>query len=79
MLSVRILTPEGTLFEGDVDSLTLPGSLGSFTVLDRHAPIISALERGKVICKSANGMDEFNVNTGFASVDNNTVSVCIEV
>ena len=78
MLSVRILTPEGTLFEGDVDSLTLPGALGSFTVLDRHAPIISALTGGKVVCKSANGVLEYSVKGGFASVDNNRISVCVE-
>lgn len=78
MLNVRILTPGGTLFEGEVESLTLPGSIGRFTVLDRHAPIISSLESGKVICKTANGECEYDVNGGFASVEHNTVSVCIE-
>ena len=78
MLNVRILTPGGTLFEGEVESLALPGSVGRFTVLDRHAPIISSLESGKVICKTANGVSEYDVNGGFVSVEHNTVSVCIE-
>ena len=78
MLSVRILTPTGVLFEGEAESLTLPGALGSFTVLDRHAPIISVLEAGKVKCKTANGGAEFDIKGGFASVGDNIVSVCVE-
>lgn len=78
MLSVRILTPDGLLFEGEVESLTLPGVQGRFTVLDRHAPIISALEAGKVVCKSANGVAEYPIEGGFASVNNNHISVCVD-
>ncbi len=78
MLSVRILTPTGVLFEGEAESLTLPGALGSFTVLDRHAPIISVLETGKVVCKSANGIVEYPIKGGFASVNNNRISVCVD-
>lgn len=78
MLSVRILTPDGLLFEGEVESLTLPGVLGRFTVLDRHAPIISALEAGKVVCKSANGVAEYPVGGGFVCVDSNKISVCVD-
>lgn len=78
MLSVRILTPNGLLFEGEVESMTLPGVMGNFTVLNRHAPIISALEAGKVVCKSANGVIEHTVRGGFVSVKDNQISVCVE-
>ena len=78
MLNVRILTPDGLLFEGEVESLTLPGVLGKFTVLDRHAPIISVLEAGKVVCRTANGISEYDVTGGFVSVENNQISVCVE-
>ncbi len=78
MLDVRILTPNGTLFEGEAESLTLPGVLGRFTVLDRHAPIISALENGTLVCKTAEGVKEYPVTRGFAGVENNVISVCVE-
>lgn len=78
MLSVRILTPNGLLFEGEVESMTLPGVMGNFTVLNRHAPIISALEAGKVVCKSANGVIERSIRGGFVSVKDNQISVCVE-
>lgn len=78
MLSVRILTPSQLLFEGQVESVTLPGSIGSFTVLKGHAPIISSLERGKVVCTDANGSHEYDANGGFVEVKNDIVSICID-
>jgi len=78
MMRVRIITPSETLFEGDVESVTLPGSAGSFSVLDMHAPIISSLESGRVILKNANGIQEYKLNSGFVEVKNNITIVCME-
>jgi len=78
MLNIRILTPSQLLFEGQVESVTLPGSLGSFTVLENHAPIISSLEKGKIIVKNAADINEYAVNSGFVEVNSNQISVCIE-
>lgn len=78
MLKLRIITPSEALFEGEVESVTLPGTAGSFSVLDMHAPIISSLERGKVVVKTANGTREYALNSGFAEVKDNSITVCIE-
>ncbi|MFM7767418.1 MAG: F0F1 ATP synthase subunit epsilon, partial [Bacteroidota bacterium] len=45
---LEIITPEYKIFSGDVDAVQLPGLDGSFQVLKGHAPIISALQSGKV-------------------------------
>ena len=42
-MTLEILSPERTLFSGEVESVTLPGTLGEFTVLRHHAPLISSL------------------------------------
>ena len=47
-MTLEILSPERTLYSGEVERVTLPGALGEFTVLRRHAPIISALVKGEV-------------------------------
>lgn len=78
MLNVRILTPSQLLFEGEADSITLPGTVGSFTVLPGHAPIISSLEKGKVICRIDDVVSEYVSNGGFVEVKDNAVSVCID-
>ena len=78
MLKLRIITPSEALFDGEVESITLPGSAGSFSVLDMHAPIISSLESGTVVVKEANSTRKFPLNSGFVEVKNNLIIVCIE-
>jgi F-type H+-transporting ATPase subunit epsilon len=45
---LEIVTPEATLFSGEVDSVSVPGVKGEFQMLKDHAPIISLLKQGYV-------------------------------
>lgn len=47
-MNIKILTPELVVFEGEVDSILLPGELGEFHILNDHAPVVSSLKKGKV-------------------------------
>lgn len=79
MLKLRIIAPDRLVFEGEVESVTLPGTVGSFTVLNRHAPIISSLEKGKITYRDANGQTDVAVRSGFAEVRDNILSICVEL
>lgn len=45
---LEIVSPEATLFKGEVTSVSLPGVNGSFQILNNHAPIVSILKKGTV-------------------------------
>ena len=45
---LEIVSPEATLFKGEVTSVSLPGVDGSFQILNNHAPIVSILKQGTV-------------------------------
>ncbi len=45
---LEIVTPEETLYSGDVESVSVPGMEGDFQMLDNHAPIVSLLTSGTV-------------------------------
>ncbi|MGG7033938.1 MAG: FoF1 ATP synthase subunit delta/epsilon [Flavobacterium sp.] len=45
---LEIVSPEAKLFSGEITSVILPGVLGSFQILNNHAPIVSTLEAGNV-------------------------------
>lgn len=78
-MKIEIVSPEKTLFSGEVESVTLPGTKGKFTMLDRHAPIISSLEKGSLTYKEVGGKeDELSISGGFVEMNNNVVSVCID-
>ncbi len=74
-MHLEILTPDKTIFSGDVDAVTLPGSKGQFQVLNNHAALVSSLEKGVVKVKSSEGEQLFNINGGVAEVLNNKIVV----
>ncbi len=45
---LEIVSPEATLFAGEVTSVTVPGINGEFQMLTDHAPIVSLLQEGNV-------------------------------
>ena len=47
-LYLNIVSPEKEIYNGEVESVTLPGTIGTFTILPQHAPIVSSLREGKV-------------------------------
>lgn len=50
---IEVITPDKLLYKGYIDSITLPGVDGSFGMWENHAPIISALAKGKVKIKQS--------------------------
>lgn len=80
MLKLKIVSPEGVAYEGNVESISVPGSLGQFQILNNHAPIISLLEAGEVIYKDLAGERKMKtVKGGFVEVQQNNVNVCVEL
>ena len=78
-MKLEILTPEKKLFSGDVYGVQLPGITGLFEVLDKHAPLVSALGKGNLkILKSKNDFQNFTIQSGFVEVLNNKATVLVE-
>ncbi|MEJ7912280.1 MAG: ATP synthase F1 subunit epsilon [Chitinophagaceae bacterium] len=77
---LEILTPEKKLFSGDVYGVQMPGISGSFEVLERHAPLVSALKAGriKVLRDKQNHAAFYDIQSGFVEVLNNKVTVLVE-
>ena len=51
---LEIVSPEATLFKGEVTSVALPGVNGEFQILNNHAPIVSLLGKGNVKISAQN-------------------------
>jgi F-type H+-transporting ATPase subunit epsilon len=80
-MNLEILTPEKKLFSDDVYGVQLPGAGGSFEILDKHAPLVSALNKGvvKVLNEKQGGnISQFSISGGFVEVLNNRVTVLVE-
>lgn len=74
----QILTPEGSLFEGDVTGVKMPGTQGSFEVKANHAPIVSTLEEGEVLVRKSEGDTNYKISGGFVEVAENKLTLLAE-
>lgn len=80
MLKLKIVSPERVEFEGEAESVLVPGTQGQFEILNDHAPIISTLQKGCVEYGSIGGVKErLYILGGFVEVQKNVVSLCIEI
>ena len=79
-MNLEILTPEKKLYSGEVYGVQMPGISGSFEVLEKHAPLVSALKAGrvKVLKDKNNHVAFFEIQGGFAEVLDNKVTVLVE-
>jgi len=76
LFKLSILTPERTVFEGDVQYVEAPGTEGYFGVLANHAALVTALALGTLTVREANGAEaRWQVAGGFFEVSKNVATV----
>ena len=75
-LNLEIVSPVRMLFEGEVKSVTIPGTLGNFQVLRNHAPLIATFEVGKIKVEKDSGERLlYSTSGGIFEVKNNKAIV----
>ncbi|MBQ9215411.1 MAG: ATP synthase F1 subunit epsilon [Prevotella sp.] len=79
MLQLRIVSPEKVEYDGTVESVLVPGTMGQFEILNDHAPIISTLQKGVVEYVTSEGKTSLDILGGFVEVQKNQVSLCVEL
>lgn len=73
-INFKIVTPERTVFEGEIDQSTLPVADGEVTILPSHRSYIAALKPGEIFLRKGNDDFSFSVSGGFIEfADNNLV------
>ncbi len=78
-MNLEILTPEKKVFEGTVVLVKVPGTKGSFAILNMHAPIISTLEKGEVKVKKTKNQEQiFTISGGVVEVRDNKIIILAE-
>ncbi len=76
--NLEIISPVSTVFEGEVESVTIPGTVGSFQVLKNHAPLMSSFEIGKIKIEQGQNIIEYSTGGGIFEVKQNKAIVLAE-
>lgn len=77
-LTVRVIAPDKTVWDGTADEVILPSTTGQLGILTGHASLLTALDTAVMRVKS--GKDKWTpiaLMGGFAEVDNNEVTVLV--
>ncbi len=79
-MKLIILQPDTTIFNGEVESVALPGRAGKFEMLPRHAPLISTLDAGDILYRrEKNGpLESLKINGGFIKIKKDVITICID-
>ena len=78
-MTITILTPDKSIFEGTITSVKVPGVGGQFEILNNHAPLVSALEEGPVrVIKEGGEQLIFKIEKGFIEILRNNVSLLVQ-
>nr|NQU91500.1 ATP synthase F1 subunit epsilon [Bacteroidota bacterium] len=78
-MNIQIITPDKTIYKGEVKLAQFPGLDGSFEVLNNHAAMISALKEGKIKVLTMDDEEKyFDIRGGVAEVLKNKILVLAE-
>lgn len=74
-IKLKIVTPEKTVYEDEIDQITLPTKSGEITILPNHIPLVSSLKPGEILIKK--GSEEIPLATagGFIEVAENSLTI----
>lgn len=77
-MTLEIVTPEGAVFKGAIDGVTIPGTDGEFGVLKGHAPLVGSVGIGTLSIVKGNTKTFYAVNTGYVKVSPTHVTMLVE-
>jgi F-type H+-transporting ATPase subunit epsilon len=79
-MTLEIYTPEHKVYSSNVYGVMLPGSEGTFELLEKHAPIIASLAKGKmkILVDEHHNTETYDISGGFVESLHNKTTVLIE-
>jgi len=79
MLHLEIVTPDRLAFNGDVDSVVIPGAEGEFGVLQHHIPLMTQIKPGELVVTVGAKKEYLAVGEGFATVTHDGVNILTDM
>ncbi|MFN9622791.1 MAG: ATP synthase F1 subunit epsilon [Cyanobacteriota bacterium] len=76
-LTLRVLAPDQSVFDGPVDEVILPSATGQLGVLTGHVPLLTALDSGVLRLREGSAWRSIALLGGFAEVEGNEVTVLV--
>ncbi len=76
-LTVKVITPDKTVWDDEVEEIILPSTTGQLGILSGHAPLLTALEVGVMRVRPKKEWKTIALMGGFAEVENNEIKILV--
>jgi F-type H+-transporting ATPase subunit epsilon len=76
-LTVRVLSPDKTVWDGTADEAILPSTTGQLGILTGHIPLLTTIDTGVMRVRADNRWVPIALMGGFAEIDNNEITVLV--
>ena len=76
-LTLRVLAPDQSVFDGSADEVILPSTTGQLGILPGHVSLLAALDVGVLRVRNNNGWQSIALMGGFAEVESDDVTVLV--
>ncbi len=76
-LNVKVITPDKTVWDDQVEEIVLPSTTGQLGILGGHAPLLTALEVGVMRVRPGKEWKTIAVMGGFAEVENDEIKILV--
>jgi len=75
---LSVVTPEGSVFDGEAQMVVVPGAAGEIGVLPRHAPLVAMLKAGETRIKAENAWTALATGPGFFKIQRDRAIVLVD-
>lgn len=79
MLHLQIITPEKTVYDDEVEQVTLPTTTGQITILPYHISLVTSIHPGELVFKKHQKESRLAAGYGFAQVSENNVKILVDL
>ena len=76
-LTLRVLAPDQSVFDGSADEVILPSTTGQLGILPGHVSLLAALDVGVLRVRADGGWKSIALMGGFAEVEADDVTVLV--
>ncbi|MGB3206144.1 MAG: ATP synthase F1 subunit epsilon [Crinalium sp.] len=76
-LTVRVISPDKTVWDAAAEEIVLPSTTGQLGILTGHAPLLSALDTGVMRVRDGKNWVAIALMGGFAEIENNDVTILV--
>ena len=79
MIHLQLITPEKTVYDDEVEQVSIPTPNGQITVLENHMPLVSTVEPGELIFKKHSKEARLAAGFGFAQIGAKNVKILVDL